>query len=66
MGKNGPRNNSYIIKKLFLIPLIIFQTASAIDTGKMAGRVFDNETGDALPGANVIILETTTVIQSNL
>ena len=59
MGKNSPRNNSYIIKKLFLIPLIIFQTASAIDTGKMAGRVFDNETGDALPGANVIILETT-------
>ena len=39
---------------LFFIVEITF----AIDTGKMAGRIFDKETGDALPGANVMILET--------
>ena len=37
----------------------MFGALNAIDTGKMSGRVFDKETGDPLPGANIMILETT-------
>ena len=34
------------------------QTVFAGDTGKITGTVIEKETGDPLPGANVILLET--------
>ena len=41
---------------LFLGFLFI-QTVFAGDTGKITGTVIEKETGDPLPGANVILLE---------
>ena len=50
-----------IFLKLVLRLIFIIGIASAIDTGKMAGKVFDKETGEPLPGANIMLLETTMV-----
>ena len=56
------RNKSHPRFDLFLKTIIslffIVEFALAIDTGKLAGRVLDKETGDPLAGANVMILET--------
>ena len=56
------RNKSHPGFDLFLKTIIslffIVEFALAIDTGKLAGRVLDKETGDPLAGANVMILET--------
>ena len=56
------RNKSQPGVDLFLKTIIslffIVEFALAIDTGKLAGRVLDKETGDPLAGANVMILET--------
>ena len=41
-----------------LLPLLIFNFAFAQKTGKIVGKVIDAETGDALPGANVLIVGT--------
>ena len=45
-------------KKILLTCLILVLGVSfsfAATTGKIAGRVIDTETGEALPGANVVI-----------
>ena len=44
-----------ILLPLLFILLCIGQTALAGVTGKIAGLVKDKDTGEALPGANVII-----------
>ena len=43
---------------LFILGFFFLQTIFASDTGKITGTVTDKETGDPLPGANVIISET--------
>ena len=50
----------YRILSLFLF-LIIFisNTLFAGTTGKIAGRIIDKETGEPLPGVNIIVKETT-------
>ncbi|KAA3657869.1 MAG: TonB-dependent receptor, partial [Calditrichaeota bacterium] len=42
---------------IMMLGCISFLTAAT--TGKIAGKIVDNESGDALPGANVIITGTT-------
>ena len=56
-NKNYSRYNLYLIISLSLF--FIVESAFAIDTGKLEGRIVDTETGEPLPGANVMILETT-------
>jgi hypothetical protein len=50
----------YRILPLFLL-LIIFisNTLFAGTTGKIAGRIVDQETGESLPGVNVVVKGTT-------
>ncbi len=52
-------NHSSIRKSFFLVLLIFFGFVSSIiyggETGKIAGRVIDKQTGEALIGANVVI-----------
>lgn len=43
-----------IMRLLFLLPLLL-ATVSAQDAGTLAGRVTDAETGEPIPGANVIV-----------
>jgi len=50
---NRLKLNPYII--LFILNTIVSGTLLAGVTGKIAGKVIDKETGDALPGANVYI-----------
>ena len=51
-------------KKLFFAPLLVLfipffsSPAHAATTGKVAGKVVDAQTGDPLPGANIIITGT--------
>ena len=45
-------------KSVFISVLILilgFSQSFAATTGKISGRVVDAETGDALPGANIVI-----------
>ena len=53
--------SNFLFTKLILVLVVIIGVGvlNAIDTGKMAGKVFDKDTGDPLPGANIMILETT-------
>jgi outer membrane receptor protein involved in Fe transport len=64
MFELGGKNMSYLIRSPKLSLLIIFLffagTILAGTTGKIAGRVIDANTGDPLPGANIIIEETST------
>ncbi len=50
-----------MIHKLFIIMVAVLLLTSVAfsQSGKISGRVIDRETGDALPGANVIIVGTT-------
>ena len=41
-----------------VLGFFLLQTVFAGDTGKITGTVTDKETGNPLPGANVIIAET--------
>ena len=41
-----------------LLVFFFIQSVFAGDTGKITGTVIEKETGDPLPGANVILLET--------
>jgi len=58
MGKNSYLLNTYFLNIVISLSFM-FGHLGAIDTGKMSGRVYDKETGDPLPGANIMILETT-------
>jgi outer membrane receptor protein involved in Fe transport len=53
-------SSRYRILSLFLL-LIIFVSSPVFagTTGKIAGRIVDRETGEPLPGVNVIVKETT-------
>ena len=42
----------------FLIVVLSFQLGWAATTGKIAGVILDSETGEALPGTNVVIMGT--------
>jgi len=42
-----------------LIAILLVTSVAFSQTGKISGRVLDRETGDALPGANVVIVGTT-------
>ncbi|HIC36944.1 MAG TPA: TonB-dependent receptor [Candidatus Marinimicrobia bacterium] len=55
-NKNQPGVDLFL--KTIISLFFIVEFALAIDTGKLAGRVLDKETGDPLAGANVMILET--------
>ena len=55
-NKSHPRFDLFL--KIIISLFFIVEFALAIDTGKLAGRVLDKETGDPLAGANVMILET--------
>ena len=46
-----------MIRKLFMTALAVLLFSSLVyaQTGKISGRVVDQESGDALPGANVVI-----------
>ena len=56
-NKNRPGYNLFL--KLALSLFFIVEFALAIDTGKLEGRIIDKETGEPLPGANIMIVETT-------
>ncbi|MCF7740182.1 MAG: TonB-dependent receptor [Candidatus Marinimicrobia bacterium] len=47
-------SRKYIIFFLFLIPFLL----SAGTTGKIAGRVVDKQTGEPLPGVNILLEDT--------
>ncbi|MCK5739138.1 TonB-dependent receptor, partial [bacterium] len=49
------KKNFLIVSLLLLLPVLLF----AGTTGKIVGTVIDSETGDTLPGANVVIQGTT-------
>ncbi len=46
--------------------LLVGSTAWAATTGKIAGKVTDKESGESLPGVNVIIVGTTTGAATNI
>ncbi len=50
-----------MVRKLFMIMVAVLLLTSVAfsQSGKISGRVIDRETGDALPGANVVIVGTT-------
>lgn len=50
-----------MVRKLFvaLVAVLLITSASFSQTGKISGKVTDRETGDALPGANVVLVGTT-------
>jgi len=50
-------NHYRVILKVFLFSLIL-SSIYAGTTGKISGRVTDAETGEGLPGVNVIIQNT--------
>lgn len=54
-----------IISTFFVI-CFVFNGLLAIGSGKLSGRVFDQETGEALPVADVIIIDTYMGAASNL
>ncbi|HKJ33552.1 MAG TPA: carboxypeptidase-like regulatory domain-containing protein, partial [Balneolales bacterium] len=43
---------------LALLSLFTFKNGLAQNTGKISGKVYDSQTGESLPGANVIIPST--------
>ena len=49
-----------MIRKFFMIALavLLFSSLAFSQTGKISGKVFDRETGEALPGANVNLVGT--------
>ncbi len=53
------RKSNGSLKNLLLLTLILTQITFAGTTGKLAGRVTNVETGDALPFSNIVIESTT-------
>ena len=51
--------------KLVIVLLLLFEFILAIDTGKLAGKVLDQDTGEPLPGANIIITENSMGVAAN-
>jgi outer membrane receptor protein involved in Fe transport len=51
-------NHKIFFKTIALLFIYILSTTNAQTTGKVVGRVTDAETGEALPSANVIIVDT--------
>ncbi|SVC32228.1 uncharacterized protein METZ01_LOCUS285082, partial [marine metagenome] len=51
--------------KLVIVYLLLFEFILAIDTGKLAGKVLDQDTGEPLPGANIIITENSMGVAAN-
>ena len=53
-------SNGLTIVKFFAILtlLVCVQLAFAVTTGKIAGRILDKDTGEPLPGVNVIVEDT--------
>jgi len=48
------------MKSIIIVSLLIVTSALfAAETGKITGTVIDKNTGEALPGANVIVADTT-------
>ncbi len=47
-----------ILKKLLSVFILAASVAYAGTTGKIAGRVVDGESGEPLPGVNVVVLGT--------
>ena len=43
---------------LLLVTLIAVQSVGAQGSGSIKGRIYDKKTGDALPGANVVVLKS--------
>ncbi|KAA3658049.1 MAG: carboxypeptidase-like regulatory domain-containing protein, partial [Calditrichaeota bacterium] len=52
----------FVLLTLFLVPLAM----QAGETGKISGRVIDKESGEPLPGANVVIVGTSMGSATNL
>jgi len=57
-----------MVRRFFFILFAALLSTSAVfaQSGKIAGRVTDRETGDVLPGANVMIVGTTLGAASNV
>ncbi len=51
-----------ILLALFLVPQVLFGQGS----GSVKGRIFDKKTGESLPGANVIVVNTSLGASTNL
>ncbi len=49
----------FIIYMVISFSLVLYQTIIAGTTGKLAGKVIDGESGEPLPGVNIILDETT-------
>ena len=49
-----------------IMVLLVWSAAWAGTTGKIAGKVTDKESGEPLPGVNVIIVGTTTGAATNI
>ena len=45
-------------RRVWLLSLLVMGSAMGQTTGKIAGRILDQQTGDPLPGANVILAGT--------
>ncbi len=52
----------FLVAIALLVPAMLFAQA----TGKIAGKVIDKETGDPLPGANVVLVGTTLGAATNV
>ncbi len=50
-----------MVRKVFMIlfAVLLFSSLAFGQSGKISGKVLDRETGDALPGANVVLVGTT-------
>lgn len=50
-----------MVRNLFLtvVAVLLISSVALAQTGKISGKVMDRETGDALPGANVVLVGTT-------
>jgi len=57
-----------MVRKLFmtLVAVLLISSSAFSQTGKITGRVIDRETGDALPGANVIVVGSTIGAATNV
>ncbi len=53
------RSQKILLFVLTLTLLLAISTTQAGVTGKVSGRVIDKETGEGLPGANVVVKGTT-------
>ena len=54
------------MRKILLFIFLIYQISFSGNTGKITGKVIDEKTGDALPGVNIIIQNTTLGASSDI